>query len=136
MRPDVPEDRGAGELILGALIGSALMPFIQAIIGKAGDDVYTKIKELLSRRVRSRASGELAESGTVTLVDPGRRVVLRLPSRLTPEQAMTISNVSVSRSGRWYLVGWDEQVKAWHISPLPERPMYGLDITDDSQGPI
>jgi hypothetical protein len=127
------EERGAGDLLLGALVGSALLPFIQAIAGNAGADVYAKIRELLSRRVQSRVSSELEESGTVTLVDPERRVVLCLPSRLTPEQAMTIANVTVSSRDGWYLVSWDEQVRAWRVRLLPERPAYGLDVNHDAE---
>jgi len=127
------EERGAGDLLLGALVGSALLPFIQAIARNAGDDVYAKIRELLSRRVQSRASSELEESGAVTLVDPERRVVLRLPSRLSPEQAVTIANVTLSGRNSWYLVSWDEQVKAWRVHLLPEPPAYGLDVNGDAQ---
>jgi hypothetical protein len=120
-----------GELLLGALAASALMPFVHAIVNKAGEDTYAKISELLARRARSRASAEVEESGSVTLVDPGCRVILRLPARLTPDEAVRISDVMVSGGSGWYLVSWDEQVKAWRVTVLAQPPSYGLDVTGD-----
>lgn len=133
--PFAPDLRGVEEILLGALAGSALVPFLHAIATKAGEDVYGKIRSLLSGHLRTRASSELAKSGTVTLVDPDRRVVLTLPAHLGPEQAASLANilVSISADDDWYLVDWDGENCGWRVITSRRRPLQGLDITEHSE---
>jgi hypothetical protein len=132
-QPLTPDVRGAEEILLGALAGSALMPFLQAIATDAGHGVYTKIRSLLSGNSRTRASSDLEKSGTVTLVDPDRRIVLTLPERLAPEQAASLSNILMSTSGDWRLVDWDVENCGWRVTASRRRPLQGLDVTEHSE---
>ncbi|MFC9975322.1 hypothetical protein ACFVH6_30960 [Spirillospora sp. NPDC127200] len=115
-------ERGMTEFLLGTLSASVLLPFVQAMVGRAGEEVYDKIRGLLSREQRARAEAEIAESGTVTLVDPERRIVLRVPARMTPEQALTISGVAVAAERGWTLVEWDGDAGAWAVAPIAGPP--------------
>lgn len=124
--PSGPSGRGAGELLLGILSGSALLPFIQAIATKAGEDVYKKISGLLSRNHQMQAVSELKESGTITLVDSECRVVLRFPAILTSDQFLKIVHIIVPRGDEWYLVDWSDEQQTWHVTSLPQWPSHGL----------
>ncbi|MGI5162967.1 hypothetical protein ACQEU3_01240 [Spirillospora sp. CA-253888] len=120
-------ERGMAEFLLGTLSASVLLPFVQAMVGRAGEEVYDKIRGLLSREERARAEAEIAESGTVTLVDPERLIVLRVPARMTPEQALTISGVVVAAERGWTLVEWDGDAGGWAVTPIAGPPVAGGD---------
>jgi hypothetical protein len=131
--PFSPGDRGVGELLLGILSGAALLPFIQAIATKAGEDVYKKISELLSQHQRTQASSELKKSGTVTLVDAECRVVLRLPATLAADQIAKIAHIMVPRGGGWYLVDWNEEQQTWRVTSLSQWQSSGLYVSSEHQ---
>ncbi|MGS2617931.1 hypothetical protein ACVCAH_25910 [Micromonospora sp. LZ34] len=116
-------DRGATELLLGALAGSTLLPFIQAVATKAGEDVYQLVRDKLSRKGRRNAKAEIRAAGTVTLTAPGPRIVLQVPERITPTMAARLENVRlpVDRAG-WLLVAWDEPRGRWFVKDIPEPP--------------
>jgi hypothetical protein len=105
-------------LLLGALAGSTLLPFVQAIASKAGEDVYTKIRDKLSRRHRKQTKSELRTAGTVTIADPDVQVVLQLPASMTAAMAARLGDVRVPpvRDG-WLLVRWDHGRAEWVAGP-------------------
>lgn len=115
--------RGATELLLGALAGSALLPFVQAIATKAGEDVYQMLRDKLPRKGRRDAKAEIRVAGTVTVTAPRSRVVLQLPERITPTMAARLENVRlpVDRPD-WLLVAWDEAQGSWIVQSVPEPP--------------
>jgi hypothetical protein len=116
-------DRGATELILGALAGSVLLPFLQAVATKAGEDAYQAVRDRLSWRSRRRARAELQEAGVVSLAAHDARVVLQLPERVTPAMAARLENVRlpVDRTG-WAVVSWDEVQSRWVVEHVAEPP--------------
>ncbi|MFB9359213.1 hypothetical protein [Actinoplanes nipponensis] len=116
-------ERGATELILGALAGSALLPFLQAVATKAGEDAYQAIRGRLSWRSRRGARAELREAGVVSLAARDARVVLQLPERVTPVMAARLENVRlpVDRTG-WAVVSWDEAQSRWVVEDAAEPP--------------
>ncbi|WFE37619.1 hypothetical protein [Micromonospora sp. WMMD998] len=116
-------DRGATELILGALAGSALLPFLQAVATKAGEDAYQAISDRLPWRNRRKARAELHEAGVVSLAARDARVVLQLPERVTPVMAARLENVRlpVDRSG-WAVVSWDGAQSRWVVEHTAEPP--------------
>lgn len=120
---DHGDGRGATEIILGALGGSALLPFIQAVATKAGEDAYKLVRDKLSRRGRRSAETEIREAGTITLADEKTRVVLQLPQPLTSEMATRLDSVRlpVRRTG-WLLVSWNPVVRQWVVEEIPEPP--------------
>ncbi|WP_143133638.1 hypothetical protein [Actinoplanes philippinensis] len=120
-RPDA--DRGATELILGALAGSVLLPFLQAVATKAGEDAYQAIRDRLPWHSRRKAQAELKDMGVVSLAARDARVVLQLPERVTPVMAARLENVRlpVDRPG-WAVVSWDDAQSRWVVEHVSEPP--------------
>jgi hypothetical protein len=116
-------DRGATELILGALAGSTLLPFIQEVAKKAGEDAYQLLRDKLSRRGSKNAKAEIRETGAVTVAGHDSRVVLQMPERITDTIAGHLANVRlpVDRVG-WLLVTWDATQLRWIVENIPEPP--------------
>jgi hypothetical protein len=115
--PDA-DPRGAVELLLGALAGSALLPFVQAIATKAGEDVYGKIRDKLSRRDRKRTKDQLSASGTVTIADPESRLILQLPSTMTASMTARLESLRVPIiRDTWLLVSWNPAQAEWQWQP-------------------
>lgn len=121
---DLGGERGAVELLIGALAGSSLLPFVQAIATKAGEDVYAKIRNGLSRGERKRAEIEIRDAGTVTLVAPEARVVLQLPATMTFAMATLLDTVPLPRQrAGWLRVTWDVGTARWRVDESDEPPM-------------
>ena len=113
---DDESDRGVLDVLMGAAVGSALLPFVQAIVTKGGEDVYAKIKELLSRPDRKRTKDEIENSGTVTLFSDDTRVVLRMPARMTPQMTERMKQVRLPpRGDEWLRVSWDNAKNQWIV---------------------
>ena len=131
--PDA-DPRGAVELLLGALAGSALLPFVQAIATKAGEDVYAKIRDKLSRRHRKQAKSTLRTKGTVTIADDESRLILQLPSTMTASMAARLGDLRVSSTREdWLLVRWDPTHAEWQSYPCdPPVSEEVIDLTQPS----
>lgn len=109
-------DRGVLDALLGAAAGSALLPFVQAIVTKGGEDVYAKIKELLSKAGRKKTEDEIKKTGTVTLFSDETRVVLRMPSRMTPQMTAQLKHLRLPpRGDEWLRVSWDNAKGQWLV---------------------
>ncbi len=107
-------ERGAVDVLLGALAGSTLLPFVQAIANKSGEDVYAKIKHALSAHARKRVKAEIKDTGTVTLVFADTRIVLRMPARMTPAAAEQLAQFRLPiRRDRWLRISWDHAQSRW-----------------------
>ncbi len=116
--------RSAVELLLGALAGSALLPFLQAIATKAGEDVYGKIRDKLSRRDRKKTKDQLNTSGTVTISDPDSQLILQFPSTMTESMTTRLENLRVPVvRDTWFLVSWNPAQAEWQWQPCdPPAP--------------
>lgn len=103
-----------------------LLPFVQAIASKAGEDVYQLIRGKLSRQGRKLAEAEMREAGVVTLADSHARIILRVPERLSPAMPEQIEDVRipVPRDG-WLLVVWDPALAQWVVHDFPGPPPAG-----------
>jgi hypothetical protein len=132
---DADPDRRAVELLLGVLTGSTLLPFLQAISSKAGEDVYAKIRSRLSRKERSRLKIEMRAAGTVTIAANDTRVILQLPSSLTPDMAVQLDDVRVPATREnWLLVTWDAGRFRWLVHECDEPPPSVLTIRSTQDG--
>ncbi|GAA1528845.1 hypothetical protein GCM10009741_33350 [Kribbella lupini] len=131
--PSEADLRGAVELLLGALAGSALLPFVQAMATKAGEDVYGKIRDKLSRRHRKQAKSALRTKGTVTIADDDARLILQLPSTMTASMAARLGTVRVpSPHDGWLLVRWDPTHAVWQAHPCdPPASDEVIEVTTD-----
>jgi hypothetical protein len=120
---DLGNTRGNTELILGVLAAWTLVPFLQSVAGQAGSDVYQAIRGKLSRHGRKQAEAEIRESGTVTLADPGSRVILQIPQTMTPVMALRLKSLRLpaGHSG-WLLVVWDAGLAQWLVEKCTELP--------------
>lgn len=126
--------RGVAELLIGALAGSTVLPFIEAIVSNAGQDVYDKIRGRLSRRGRTQVEREIHEGGTVTLVAEDARVVLQMPANLGANDAARLGRLRApsDRSG-WYMVYWDEAQGVWVVT-AHFGPVTGTKTVDEDLG--
>lgn len=127
--------RGTADLLLGVLAGSALAPFLQVLATSAGEDVYAKIKELLSRRRRrtsaSGADGDAVQgSDVIQLADPERAVVLELPRTLGNVEAAELPTVAVPRRrpGQWVLVRRDTTSRRWQAFAVDAPPPGAIEV--------
>jgi hypothetical protein len=116
-------ERTNTELILSVLAGTTLLPFVQGMFTKAGEDTLSLIRALLRRRSRRQAKAEIRDAGTVTLADPGPRVVLQMPETISPLMALRLGSVRlpVGHDG-WLLVRWDAGHALWLVEEIPEPP--------------
>lgn len=116
-------DRGATELLLGALAGSTLLPFLQAIASRAGEDAYKAVRDKLSRKARKRAAAELRAAGAITVADWDARIVLQAPKTITTVMAARLTDVRlpVARTG-WLLLRWDAALNQWLVESCDEPP--------------
>jgi hypothetical protein len=119
-------ERGAGELLLAALTGSVLAPFIQGVVTKAGEDVYAKIKD----RLQNRRS---AEAGPIVLADPRTRIAVELPATLPTSEAARLAAVRIPESGNrdWLLVEYQPGGALWTIRVVPEPPATAIRLDPD-----
>ncbi|BBH67870.1 hypothetical protein ACTI_45550 [Actinoplanes sp. OR16] len=125
--PGSGSERGVGELLLAALTGSALAPFIQGVVTKAGEDVYTKIKDRLQSRRRA------AEAGPIVLADPLTRIAVELPATLPTSEAARLAAVRIPESGNrdWLLVQYQPGRARWTIRVVPEPPATAIRLDPD-----
>lgn len=120
---DLEYERVSTELIIGVLAGSTLLPFVQAVASKAGEDVYNLLRDRLTRRGRKQARDEIGDAGTVTLAEWDARILLQLPETLSPTMATRLATVQlpVDRAG-WLLVRWDARRAHWQVEECPAPP--------------
>lgn len=117
-----PESTAGGsvELMLGALVGGAIVPFVQAISTKAGEDAYAAVRRLLGQR--TTMSDE-----DIVLGDRSKKVVLRVPKEALrsspPETELDLSvGGANSSTGRWQVVTWDPTTNRWSEELLDAPP--------------
>ncbi|MGW1846889.1 hypothetical protein [Streptomyces sp. NPDC001966] len=127
-QPGSGGDRLYGELLLAAVAGSALAPFVQAIATKLGEDVYGKVKELLARRSREPAEHVPGES--LTLADPQRAIVIQLPAGLTTIEATGLAEVRLPERTQagWVFVRYDPRNGGWQASVVPQPPASAIEV--------
>lgn len=113
---DRDPERGPVDILLGALGGAAVLPFVQAIATKGGEDVYAGVKRALSRQARKRAKAEIRDSGTVTLTFPDERLVLCVPARIPAAMAEQLTQVRLpARRDEWLRISADRATSRWIV---------------------
>ncbi|GLW06934.1 hypothetical protein Misp01_20640 [Microtetraspora sp. NBRC 13810] len=133
-KPIHPAERGMTEVLLGALAGSTLLPFFQAIATKAGEDLYAKVRSLLSGADRERAQTALDTAGSVTLADRGTMTILRLPAELPPDAAAALRLLVLPPPAEgWRIVYWDGARRMWVVDDLDVPPRNAVRI-DEAPG--
>jgi hypothetical protein len=121
---DVPagSDRGGFlETATTVVATTALLPLVQAIATKAGEDVWAKIAEWLPERMRRRSGQE----EVLEIVSPDRRLTIVTPVRLTAEASRHLRDVveSLENSDGSHRLTYDAAAKSWLIERIrPELP--------------
>lgn len=102
------------EILTTAVVTAALVPFVQAIATKAGEDVYRAARRLLPRLLPCRE--ERPHVRTIEVVDPDTRTRLRLDVDLPREAVERLAEVdasTVQASDR--LIYWDRSVASGRL---------------------
>ncbi|WP_250032632.1 hypothetical protein [Paractinoplanes maris] len=130
--PGFGGERGGGDLLLGVLAGSALAPFLQAVATKAGEDVYAKIRDLLTRRRASPPPA--APEAPLILADPQTRTAIRLPATLTSAEAARLAAVHVPAhdGGRWIIVDHAADGAGWTVQVADRLPDGAIEVQNPS----
>ncbi|ATL32077.1 hypothetical protein [Streptomyces formicae] len=128
----LPAFRVAGEeVVLTALVTTAVLPFIQTLVSKTAEDAYAQARQLIRRlplmRGSDRGAGEPAGSsaGTgalfVVVDDPDAGVTLYLSSAVSDEALQALSSFDLAEltarrpdEGRIRLV-WHQESGTWRI---------------------
>jgi hypothetical protein len=113
-RPDTtlsPETGSFIEVVGGVVAASIVIPFMQAFAGKAGEDAYQAVRDLIRRLKRS---GE-----PVSLYDPATDTKLVVVSP-PPDEAIK-QLVGMPQARLWgHVATWDADAGVWRISvPAP-----------------
>ncbi|MGW6841314.1 hypothetical protein [Streptomyces sp. NPDC054958] len=119
--------RNLPELLGGLLAASALIPFFQAIVTKAGEETYAKIRSLLSPAQRARIEDGPRQEGVLTIIDPESRVIVRLPESMELRDLQEIGNLKL----RWPWTGWllvSHDGSGWRISHTDAPPEDGITL--------
>ncbi|WP_229074952.1 hypothetical protein [Actinoplanes sp. DH11] len=126
--PGSGSERGAGELLLAVITGSALAPFVQGVATKAGEDVYAKIKDLLVRR-RAAPAAEPPPT-PIVLADPRTRIAVELPATLPRTEAARLAAVRVPAAGRddWLLVRYEPDDSQWTVRVVTDPPATAIEV--------
>ncbi|MGW2230381.1 hypothetical protein [Streptomyces formicae] len=128
----LPSFRMAGaEVVLTALVTTAVLPFIQTLVSKTAEDAYAQARRLIRRlpllRGSDRGAGEPASSSAetealfVVVDDPDAGVTLYLSSAVSDEALRALSSFDLAEltarrpdEGRVRLV-WHQESGTWRI---------------------
>ncbi|MFF2513876.1 hypothetical protein [Streptomyces sp. NPDC058086] len=116
------------DLLLGFLGGSALVPFVQAISTKAGEDAYAKVRELLSRHVQRQP----ADDEDIVLIHHPSKVALRMPAEASrpsaPRGRDDADEGEGSSNGEWQVITWNPATGDWHQEACATPPANGIRV--------
>ena len=105
--------------------GSVLLPLLQGVTGRAGEDIYGWVRGLFPGRKAEEVEERLTEEGQICVVDSVRRLVFELPADLTDRETAAILSLRLpSDADTWLLVRKDYARRIWVIEPTnapPER---------------
>ncbi|MFF3652689.1 hypothetical protein ACFYXV_29125 [Streptomyces sp. NPDC002181] len=119
--------RSLPELLGELLAASALIPFFQAVVTKAGEETYAKIRNLLSPAQRARIEDDTRPESVITIIDPDSRVIVRLPESMELRDLQEIGNLRL----RWPWAGWllvTHDGSGWRISHTDVPPEDGITL--------
>ncbi|MEU1981700.1 hypothetical protein [Nocardia sp. NPDC019395] len=115
---------GVVDAVLTGLTTAALLPFLQGMATRSGEQAVPKLAGMF-RRLRRRTP--VADTGVSHLADvvvTDRQMIIRMPSRLSPEDARDLSELinSADRAEGWREISFDARTTSWRIAPTTEPP--------------
>lgn len=113
-RPDVLEAE-AGEwvtVVATVVTASALVPFVEALIGRVAEDTYNGVRGKLRKLARRLGKGrEPAESTLIVVSDPGSHLRLHMRTDATDEALAALRDVDLS--GPRGALRWNPETHEW-----------------------
>ena len=130
------DDTRAGflELAVTAVSTAALLPFLQAIATKSGEEIWPKIAGLVRPRRRKEITENLRDIELIEIVARDRRLIITMPKRLSAEAAKHLRDVvdTVQDADGWHRLTYDAASRSWEIVPADdERERIENQPTDD-----
>ncbi|MFH8776336.1 tetratricopeptide repeat protein [Streptomyces sp. NPDC017958] len=114
---------GMGTVVVTAVVATAVIPFVQALISKAAEDAYGQARTLVQRMLRRSSTQHEAGNGATLLIadDPDAHITLCLWSDVTDEALRALASLDLDEltaqrpdRGRIRLV-WNPANSRWQI---------------------
>ena len=128
-RTPEPNFRGISDVFIGALAGSALVPFIEAFVGRAGEEFYNSVRSRFTKKTDQQI---VERTGSVPLADQAIRTVIRLPINLTPEESAALAALRLPpQTTAWRIIYWDSANRVWTVQDQDDEPTRNVIRLDD-----
>jgi hypothetical protein len=115
-------DRGLSDAVIGAAAATALVPFLQAVAVKSGEDLYSFMKRLFTKQDGRRSSEE-----EIVILDDSVKAALRVPPTLRQADLADVGRLLELADGReWVLVSREPSGTEWTLRILRARPESGV----------
>ncbi|MFD8008194.1 hypothetical protein [Streptomyces mirabilis] len=113
--------RGPAEVVATAVVTGALVPFIQTLVSKAGEDSYQAARAAIRRWSRMLRRTPVPSPGNEPVQQPGMEgVVLRISVDVSNEalrQLAALDFAAIRQTmGSAVEVSWDESLSEWKIT--------------------
>ncbi|MGW2746538.1 hypothetical protein [Streptomyces sp. NPDC001450] len=88
---------GTGTVVVTAVVATAVIPFVQALISKAAEDAYGQARALVQRMLRRSSPQHEAGNGATLLItdDPDAHITLCLWSDVTDEALRALASLDL-----------------------------------------
>ncbi|WP_328513152.1 sel1 repeat family protein [Streptomyces mirabilis] len=112
-----------GTVVVTAVVATAVIPFVQALMSKAAEDAYGQARALVQRMLRRSPSQSEASNGATLLIadDPDAQITLCLWSDVTDEALRALTSLNLDEltaqrpdRGRIRLV-WNPANSRWRV---------------------
>ncbi|MFE4970191.1 hypothetical protein [Streptomyces sp. NPDC056660] len=113
----------SGTVVVTAVVTTAVLPFVQALVSKVAEDAYGKAREMVRRTLRRAPAPAAADNAATLLIadDPDERITLYLWSNVTDDALRALSSLDLNEltaqrpdRGRVRLV-WNPAISRWQI---------------------
>jgi hypothetical protein len=120
---DASDRAGFLELAATAVTTATLLPFVQAIAAKAGEDVWSKIATLIRPGRREAISERLAGADLIELVARDRHLIITMPKRLSSEATRHLRDVvaTLQDADGCFRISYDAASRSWEITPANDE---------------
>ncbi|MEU6247831.1 hypothetical protein [Glycomyces sp. NPDC047010] len=120
-------ERSLSDVVLGAAAATVLIPLIQTIAVKAGEDLYALLKRRFAER-RSDPRSEHSDAGLI-LIDEPMKAALRVPRNLGQDDLAEIGRLLALANGTdWVLVSRGSAGSDWTLQVVEARPEDGVPV--------
>ncbi|MBT2226003.1 lipopolysaccharide assembly protein LapB [Nonomuraea sp. NEAU-A123] len=119
-RPTVPEAAEWLTVVATVVTASALVPFVESLIGRMAEDTYDGVRGKLRKLARRLAKGgEPAESTLIVVSDPHSHLRLHMRTDATDEALAALRDVDLS--GPRGALRWNPETREWEHRDGPAK---------------